>query len=107
MTKWVEARVVQKAIARNTAQFIDEKIVTQFGCPIEMVTDRGTHFINKVIIELLSKFMVVHRKNIPCYPKGNGQAESTNKILSEIWTKICEVNRIDWESKLHSSLWAY
>jgi hypothetical protein len=107
MTKWAEARAVRKADARSTARFIYEHVITRFGCPIELVTDRGTHFINEVITELLGKFMIIHRKSTPYYPRGNGQAESTNKILSGILTKICEVKRTDWESKLHSALWAY
>jgi hypothetical protein len=107
MTKWAEARAVRKADARSTTKFIYEHIITRFGCPIEMVTDRGTHFINEVITELLTKFMVIHRKSTPYYPRRNGQAESTNKILSGILTKICEVKRTDWETKLHFALWAY
>ena len=51
--------------------------------------------------------MVIHRKSTPYYPRGNEQAESTNKILSGILTKRCEVKRTDWESKLHAALWAY
>ena len=51
--------------------------------------------------------MMIHRKSTPYYPRGNGQLESTNKILSGILTKICEVKRTDWESKLHAALWAY
>ena len=107
LTKWVEARAVRKVDARSTAWFIYEQVITRFGCPIEIVIDRGTHFINEVILELLDKFMIIHRKSTPYYPRGNGQVESTNKILSGILTKICEVKRTDWETKLHSTLWAY
>lgn len=107
ITKWVEARVVRKVDARSTVRFIYEQVITKFGFPIEMVTNRGIHFINEVITELLGKFMIIHMKSTPYYPRGNGQDESTNKILSGILTKICEVKRIDWESKLHSTLWAY
>jgi len=78
MTKWVEAGVVRKVDARSTTRFIYEQVITRFGCPLEMVTDRGTHFINEVITELLKTFMIIHRKSTPYYPRGNGQAESTN-----------------------------
>lgn len=74
---------------------------------MEIVFDLGTHFINEVISELLKTFLVVHRKCTPYYPRGNGQAESTNKMLSSILTKIYEVKRNDWEHKLHAALWAY
>ena len=107
MTKWAEAKVVRKADARSTAKFIYEHIITRFGCSIEIVTDQGTHFINQVITELLGTFMVIHLKSTPYYLRGNGQVESTNKILTGILTKICEVKRTDWESKLHTPLWDY
>jgi len=74
---------------------------------MEILFDWGTHFINEVISELLRTFLIVHRKRTPNYPSGNGQAEITNKILSTILTKICEVKRNDWEHKLHATLWAY
>ena len=72
MTKWAEARVVRKVDAWSTTRFIYKQVITIFGCPIEMVTDRGTHFINEVINELLGKFMIIHRKSTPYYPRGNG-----------------------------------
>jgi len=57
--------------------------------------------------ELLKTFLVVHRGSTPYYPRGNGQPESTNKVLRTILTKICEFKRNDSEHKLHAALWAY
>ena len=88
MTKWAEARDVRKVDACSTAKFIYEQIITQFGCPIEMVIDKETHFMNEFISELLGKFMIIHRRSTPYYPRGNGQVEITYKILSGILTKI-------------------
>ncbi|WP_208972776.1 hypothetical protein, partial [Escherichia coli] len=73
----------------------------------EIISDRGTHFINDVIHYLLDEFMVVHKKSAPYHPQANGQAESTNKILCTMLTKIVEKSRTDWELKLNSALWAY
>ena len=51
--------------------------------------------------------MVIHKKSTPYHPQANGQAESTNKILKAVLTKIVSRSKIDWELKLHSTLWAY
>ncbi|MCO5614982.1 hypothetical protein L7F22_069269 [Adiantum nelumboides] len=107
LTKWVEAKATPKNDARTTACFLYEYVFTRYGLPIEIVSDKGTHFINEVIHYLLDEFMVVHKKPAPYHPQANGQAESTNKILCTVLTKIVGTSRTDWEMKLHSALWAY
>ena len=107
LTKWVEAKATPKNDAQTTACFLYEYVFTRYGLPIEIVSDRGTHFINKIIHYLLDEFMVVHKKFAPYHPQANGQAESTNKILCTVLTKIVGTSRTDWEMKLHSALWAY
>ncbi|MCO5564752.1 hypothetical protein L7F22_018420 [Adiantum nelumboides] len=107
VTKWAEAKASRKADAITTAKFLFENIITRFGCPFEIVSDNGTHFINEVIKELTSNFMISHHKSTPYYPQANGQAESTNKTLISVLTKTVEAHRTDWDLKLTSVLWAY
>ncbi|MCO5588022.1 hypothetical protein L7F22_041976 [Adiantum nelumboides] len=107
LTKWVEAKATTKNDSKTTAQFLYENIFTRYGLPIEIVSDRGTHFINEVIENLLDEFMVIHQKSAPYHPQANGQAESTNKILVTVLTKIVNESRADWDQKLHLALWAY
>ncbi|MCO5600411.1 hypothetical protein L7F22_054523 [Adiantum nelumboides] len=107
VTKWAEAKASRKADAITTAKFLFENIIAQFGCPFEIVSDNGTHFINEVIKELTSNFMISHHKSTPYYPQANGQAESTNKTLISVLTKTVEAHRTDWDLKLTSALWAY
>ena len=51
--------------------------------------------------------MIIHNKSPPYHPQANGQAESTNKILKSVLTKIVGTTKTDWELKLHSAVWAY
>ena len=51
--------------------------------------------------------MVIHKKSAPYHPQANGQAKSTNKILKAILTKIVSGSKSDWDSNLHSTIWAY
>ena len=104
LTKWVEAKATPKNNARTTTYFLYEYVFTRYGLPIEIVSDRGTHFLNEVIHYLLDEFMVIHRKSAPYHPQANGQAESTNKILCTVLTKIVGKSRTDWELKLNSAL---
>ena len=79
----------------------------KFGCPIELVIDQGTHFVNKVIFKLSHYYAVVHKRSTPYYPQANGLAESTNKTVQTILKKIVNENHTDWDQKLHIALWAY
>ncbi|MCO5587012.1 hypothetical protein L7F22_040957 [Adiantum nelumboides] len=107
LTKWAEAKATRKNDARTTAAFLYENVFTRYGLPIEIVSDRGTHFLNEVIEYLLSEFMVIYNKSTPYHPQANGQAEHTNKILSSVLTKVVSTGRTDWEMNLHATLWAY
>ncbi|MCO5567206.1 hypothetical protein L7F22_020894 [Adiantum nelumboides] len=107
VTKWVEAKATQKNDAHTTAKFLYEYVFTRYGLPIEIVSDRGSHFLNETIEYLLDEFMVIHKNSAPYHPQANGQAESTNKILGSVLTKIVSDKRSDWELKLPAALWAY
>ncbi len=107
VTKWVEAKATVKNDAHTTAKFLYKNIFTRYGLPIEIVSDRGTHFLNETIEYLLGEFMVIHKKSAPYHPQANGQAESTNKILCTVLKKVVSDTKTDWELKLPSVLWAY
>ena len=51
--------------------------------------------------------MLIHNKSAPYHPQANRQAESTNKPLCTIITKLVKTSRINWEFHLQSALWAY
>jgi transposase InsO family protein len=50
----------------------------RFGHPLELVSDRGTHFLNDVIVDLTTKYLIKHRKTTPYNPKANGLTERAN-----------------------------
>ena len=49
-------------MATSTIKFLYEWIWCRFGCPIEIVNNQGTHFVNKVIHELSNYYAVVHKR---------------------------------------------
>ena len=106
-TKWAEAKALRSNTAAEVARFLYENIMTRFGCPVELVSDQGTHFLNQVMEELTTKHMIIHKKSSTYHPQCNGQAESTNKILIKTLKKIVEGHKKDWDKKLNSALWAY
>jgi hypothetical protein len=106
-TKWVEARATRKNDAQTSASFLFEEVMMRFGHPLELVSDRGTHFLNNVIVDLTTKYLIKHRKTIPYSPKANGLTERANGIVVEILNKMVSAHKTDWDRKLPSAVHAY
>ena len=49
LTKWAEAKVVKTNTAEHAATFMYENIISRFGVPKFLVSDRGTCFLNSLI----------------------------------------------------------
>jgi transposase InsO family protein len=107
LTRWVKARAVKDCSATTVVRFIFDDIITRFGCPKILMSDQGTHFINKTIEALNEEFVVHHQKRIPYHPRENGTVEAFNKILETTLMKICSVNMDDWDLRVPTVLWAY
>ena len=91
----------------HKALFLYEHIFTRYGLPIEIVSNRGTHFINEVVQYLLDELLVTYKTFAPYHPQANRQARSSNKILCIVLSKIVENSTNNWKLKFYSTLWAY
>ena len=107
LTKWAEAKVVKTADAKQTTIFLYENIISQFGCPKILISDRGTHFINDTIDQMTTLFNINHQKTTPYHPQTNGQTEHVNQTLVHILCKTVVDSKRDWNTKLTTTLWAY
>ena len=107
-TKWVKAKALRDHTVISTTKSVYEHLCCCFGCPIKLVSDQGGHFLNHLIRELTTHYVVVHKKSTSYYPQANGLAESTNKIMQTILKKLMNENRTDWDDnwddKLHNAL---
>lgn len=106
-TKWVEARATIRNDAKTAAEFLFECIMMRFGYPLELVSDRGKHFLNDVIENVTSSYFIKHRKTTPYNPRANGLTERANGIVGKMLNKMVSAHKTDWDRKLASAVHAY
>ena len=56
LTRWAEAQPVKNCSTATAVQFIFDHILSRFGCPPILMSDQGSHFLNKTIAVLTEEF---------------------------------------------------
>ena len=107
LTRWAKVAPVKDCSVEITTHFLFEQVITRFGCPRVLMSNQGTHFLNSTICMMLEEFEVHHQKRTPYHPQANDTVEAFNKILKNALTKICNVNKYDWDLKVTLVLWVY
>ena len=106
LTKWPEVRPVSQATAEMMASFIYEEIICRHGCPSRILTDRGSHFNNRMINGLMERFTIKHLLSSSYHPQTNGLVERFNRTLCEALTKLITHSN-DWDKYIAPVLFAY
>ncbi|XP_050878442.1 uncharacterized protein LOC127082241 [Lathyrus oleraceus] len=75
--------------------------------PIALIRNEGTHFLNKLMENLLKKYNVKHKIATLYHPQTSGQVEVSNRQIKKILEKMVCASRKDWAAKLEDALWAY
>ncbi|KAL2242612.1 UNVERIFIED_CONTAM: Transposon Ty3-G Gag-Pol polyprotein [Sesamum indicum] len=107
VSKWVEAKATRVDDAKTVVEFVKANIFSRFGMPRAIISDRGTHFCNKVVDALFKKYNITHRISTAYHPQTNGQAEVSNREIKSILEKTVNPNRKNWSTRLDDALWAY
>jgi len=89
-TKWPMVKALKEATAKAVSKFIYQKIICEHGCLEVLQSDRGIHFVNRVIKDLMGKFRIKHRLSSPYHLQTNGLVKRFNQILCEKLAKLLE-----------------
>lgn len=105
-TRWSEAQALKLCTNDMVIKFLEENIITRFGCPYALVCDNGSAFSSLKFSNWAFEYGVTLKFSSNYYPQGNGLAESTNKNLSNVIKKLLDKNLRDWHTQLRFALWA-
>ncbi|XP_020259787.1 uncharacterized protein LOC109836335 [Asparagus officinalis] len=119
-SKWVEGSIdnssyyaTVEAIASPTndakvvVKLFKNVIFPRFGVPRTIISDDGSHFIERKFEALLRKYEITHKVATPYHPQTSGQVEVSNREIKSILEKTVNRSRKDWSMKPPDVLWAY
>ena len=106
-TQWVEAEAYANITHTEVIKFIWKHIVCRFGLPQKIKADNKTQFTRRVVEKFCSGHGIQLSFSLRIHPQGNGQAESSKKIIFECIKKKLEDRKGRWADELQNVLWAY
>jgi hypothetical protein len=84
VSKWVEALPCRAANAMYLNRMFHEVIFPRYGVPRIVISDGGSHFIDRTFWKDLTEIGVDHRIAISYHPQMSGQAGTSNKKIKNI-----------------------
>jgi transposase InsO family protein len=107
VSKGVEALPCRAADATNSKKMFHEVILPRYGVPLVVISDGGSHIIDRLFRKALRDIGVNHQIATPYHPQMSGQAETSNKQIKNILQKTVTVMGKNWRNKLSEALWVY
>ena len=105
--KWIEAEAYAQVTDREVRGFVWKNIICRHGLPYEIVTDNGSQFMSGNFKEFCSKWNIRLSPSTPRYPQGNGQAESSDKLIIDGIKKRLDLKKGHWANELDGVLWSH
>jgi hypothetical protein len=100
VSKWVEALACRTADHKSSIRMFEETIFPRFGTPRLVISDGGSHFIDKCFEKYLMNHGIQHNVATPYHPQTIGQIETSNKQIKNILQKTMDQMGIKWKDKL-------
>lgn len=97
-TRWVETESTKNCTANTVARFLITRIFLKHGSPDMIITDRGTHFNNELVSQLIRNLESKHAVSTAYHPQTNGACERVNYTLSQILSSIVFEKPEEWET---------
>ena len=96
----MEAIPTRHATYAVIIQYLENNIISIFGCPRTLITDNAQDFKSNKMVKFCNDYNIVLSHYTTYYPQGNGLVESSNKSLVRVIKKLLQDNKKAWHNKM-------
>ncbi|RXN12176.1 Transposon Ty3-I Gag-Pol poly [Labeo rohita] len=98
-SRWVEFFPMRHATAQSIATILRKEILTRWGVPDFILSDRGTQFVSSVFKEVCEKWKVTPKLTTAYHPQTN-MTERVNRTLKNMIASYVDDNHNKWDQFL-------
>ncbi|KAJ1028928.1 hypothetical protein NDA18_002949 [Ustilago nuda] len=108
LTKFAILAPTHKTVtAKQTAVLLYGHMVSLFGYPDHMVSDRGKQFISGAWKAFAEQMGVKHSLSTAYHPQTDGQTERVNQVIKQYLRMYCNYKQDDWANLLDAAAFVY
>ena len=104
---WCETFAMEHADAISTAKVLYSEILTRYGAPRYILTDRGANFLSSLVHALCDIFSIKRRHTSSYHPQSNGRCERFNRFINKSLRTMVNESQEDWPLILPAIMMAY
>jgi hypothetical protein len=106
-TKYAEVIAIPDKHAETVANELMIHWICRYGTPIQIHSDNGKEFVNKLSKELFQLLGIKHSTTTPAHPQCNAQVEVFNKTVAKYLASFVDNSTLDWEQYIPALMFSY
>jgi transposase InsO family protein len=106
-TRFCDAIPIARQDTETIAREFVMKIITQFGVPKKLLTDRGANFTSVLIQETCKLLKIQKLQTSSYHPQANGLCERMHKLLIDMLSHFVRKDARNWDEYVPYAVMAY
>jgi len=107
LTKWPIAEAVKTTNTEEALNFVRDRIISVYGSPKQIISDRGTAFTSHQWSLMMEKWKIKHVTTTAAHPQANGLVERMNQTILKSLRRTLKSRKEEWPNFLHLILMDY